>query len=120
MAGEQAQELLVGLAQSHFFAVRQEDHLLKTEMIPGVRVVGGDGLALHPFQCPLHPGAQDHQAERFGDVVVGAQGKACDLVNLQVVGGQHQDGDGGSLADLAQQAIAAAIRQVDLKIRLKY
>ena len=44
-----------------------------------------------PAQRRLHPAAELADAERLGDVVVGADLEAEDLVDLVVAGGQHDD-----------------------------
>ena len=47
-------------------------------------------VAVRAAQQRLDPAQQLAQAERLGQVVVGAQLQADDLVDLLVTGGQHQ------------------------------
>ena len=49
----------------------------------------------------LHAGDELARVERLGQVVVGADLEADDLVDVLVAGGQHQDRNVGALADPA-------------------
>jgi hypothetical protein len=59
----------------------------------------GLGCLLAPPQVRPDPGAQLAQAERLGDVVVGAEFEPDDLVELGVLRRQHHDRDARLPAD---------------------
>ena len=52
-----------------------------------------------PTQSRLDPRRQLGEAQRLGDVVVGAKLEPADLVGLGAPGGDHQDRDAAEFAD---------------------
>ena len=73
----------------------------------GIRLVVAD---VTPQLC-FDPRHQFQRVERLGDVVVGAQGQAHDLVHVLHLGGQHDDGEQVLFADLLAQRKAVHVRQ---------
>ena len=69
----------------------------------------GAGRAVELAAAQLRPHAAEQLADRewLGDVVVGADLEAHDLVDLGVLGGQQDDRDGAVRADLAAEVEAA-------------
>src|SRR4051812_45305983 len=73
----------------------------------------------------VHPREQLAEAEGLGEVVVGAHAQAEDLVRLHALGGEHQDGGGGSAAaQFLEQLVPVALRehhvehdQIDIRLQ---
>ena len=70
---------------------------------------------LEAAQDGLDPGHQLEVVERLGDVVVGAELQALDLVHRVVAGGQHHDRDVGERPDLADHLEAVDVGQADVQ-----
>src|SRR5438445_2078765 len=69
-----------------------------------------------PAQQGLDAREQLAEPERLAQVVVGAELQAEDLVALHALGGQHQDGSGGTLlSHLLEQLVAVAARKHDVE-----
>jgi hypothetical protein len=68
-----------------------------------------------PAQHGLDPLQQQPLAERLVDVVVGPEVEAEDLVDLVVLGGQHDHRDLGGLAQAAQHFHAVHARHLDVQ-----
>src|SRR6185295_3428864 len=60
-------------------------------------------------------GEQFVDAERFGDVVVGAGVERGDLVGAAGAAGQHDDGDGGPAAEAADDLGALHVGQAEVE-----
>ena len=82
-----------------------------TETIPPASAAG---TARAPEERP-DPGAQLGQAERLGDVVVGAGLERRDLVVLGVPGGQDEDRRRGVASNAADQDGAIGIGQAQVE-----
>jgi hypothetical protein len=67
----------------------------------------GRGAAKNGF----HPGDELAGVERLGQVIVGADLQADDLVDVLVSRGQHQDRDVGRLADAAADLDPVDVRE---------
>ena len=69
--------------------------------VAGMDRLGGLGRTVGPAQDGPDAGDQLARAERLGQVVVGAELEAEQLVELVVAGGEHDDRDGRVAAELA-------------------
>ena len=82
---------------------------------PARIVVAGLGGALGPAQDGPDPGDELARAERLGQVVVGAELEAEQLVELVVARGEHDDRDGRVAAQLAGDVEAVEPGQAEVE-----
>ena len=97
-----------------------EAHLLPREVhlqvaAPERRRTRGRAGHVEPAQHGPDARHELEVVEGFGDVVVCAELEALDLVDGIVTRGEHDDGDVGEGADLAQHLEAVDVRQADVE-----
>ncbi len=82
---------------------------------PAAAAVAGDAIELPAAQLGADAAEQLADAEGLGDVVVGADLEADDLVDLGVLGREQDDRDGAAAANLAADVEARAARHHDVE-----
>jgi len=63
----------------------------------------------------MHPGDQLPGIERLGKIIIGAQLKADDPIDVITAGGEHYDRDRGTRSNLSQNVESVDSRQHDIE-----